>query len=182
MSQNYSNIIAPQDGSYQKLYEEYKEKYRATDAEAKEAESEVASLEGDISDFCTEHATITDNGTYNINEGNSFEVNVPDDASDYMTFTVTNTGEIAIGIFAPKKVEEGEEKYSTLFNTIEAGESSTFYCYGNAGIDGVFIWKDNPTDTITFDGEAQETDTTDYGVYMSVTGDFSVERVQASDE
>lgn len=90
MSQNYSNIIAPQDGSYQKLYEEYKEKYRAADAEAKEAESEVASLEGDITGFCTTHATITDNGTYNINEGNSFEVSVPNPSTGTLEITANN--------------------------------------------------------------------------------------------
>lgn len=69
MSQDYSNIVAAQDGCYQKLYEEYKEKYREADAEAK-------AVENDIADFCEEHATITDNGTYTINEDNSFEVDV----------------------------------------------------------------------------------------------------------
>ena len=97
-------------------------------------------------------------------------------SGDYMEFTVTNTGENDISIFAPKKVEEGGEKYSMLFNVIEAGNSSTFYCYGNSGIDGVFIWKDNPTDIITIDGDASEIDTNDYGVYLGVMGDFSVER------
>lgn len=69
MSQNYSNIVAAQDGCYQKLYEEYKEKYREADAEAKEAENAIA-------DFCTYHATITENGTYNITDDESFKVDV----------------------------------------------------------------------------------------------------------
>ena len=33
-------------------------------------------MENDIADFCEEHATITDNGTYTINKDNSFEVDV----------------------------------------------------------------------------------------------------------
>lgn len=98
MSQNYSNIIASEvQGNYQKLYEDYRDKYREAASEAKEAETEAKDLSDAISDFCTNHDTITDNGTYTINEGNSFEVSV----ASYDTVTMTVTGDDIKGVPLP---------------------------------------------------------------------------------
>lgn len=69
MAQNYSNIVDGDSICYKKLFEEYKGLYRESAAEAKEAESAIA-------DFCEDHATIANNGTYNITDDASFKVDV----------------------------------------------------------------------------------------------------------
>lgn len=90
MAQNYSNIVDGDSICYKKLFEEYKELYKESAAEAKEAESAIA-------DFCEDHATITTNGTYNITDDASFEVSV----ASYDTVTMTVTGDAITGVPLP---------------------------------------------------------------------------------
>ena len=68
MPQNYSNIVAGDDSCYKKLYERYRNLYieAINDSPAEKA----------IEQFVDEHANITENGTYNITDEASFEVNV----------------------------------------------------------------------------------------------------------
>lgn len=89
MSQNYSNIVEPDcDGSYKKLYEIYRDKYRGAASEAKEAENAIA-------DFCTDHATITTNGTYNITYDESFKVDV-NATYNYIPTTIIHSADSGI--------------------------------------------------------------------------------------
>ena len=96
MSQNYSNIIASEvQGNYQKLYEDYRDKYREAASEAKEAEAEAKDLSDAISDFCTNHATITTNGTYNITDDASFKVDV-NATYNYIPTTIIHSADSGI--------------------------------------------------------------------------------------
>lgn len=114
MSQNYSNIVEPDcDGSYKKLYEIYRDKYRGAASEAKEAENAIA-------DFCTDHATITNNGTYNITDDASFEVSV----ASYDTVTMTVTGANVTGVPLPT-VNNGN---LFIYESFAVGEHQVVIC------------------------------------------------------
>ena len=119
MAQNYSNIVAGNDSCYKKLYEELKDQYREAASEAKEAESAIA-------DFCEDHATITDNGTYTINEGNSFDV----DISGYETVTMTVTTDTLTGIPLPVM----ENNNFCIRNSFGVGEHSIIIIDGRCDV------------------------------------------------
>lgn len=97
MGQNYSNIVEPDvESSYKKLYEIYRDKYRGAASEAKEAENAIA-------DFCTDHATITTNGTYNITDDNSFKVDV-NATYNYIPTTIIHSADSDISLVAVEAV------------------------------------------------------------------------------
>lgn len=121
MSQNYSNIIASEvQGNYQKLYEDYRDKYREAASEAKEAEAEAKDLSDAINDFCTEHATITSNGTYNITDDASFDVSV----ASYNTVTMTVTGDAIKGVPLPT-VNNGN---FFIYDQFDVGDHQVVLC------------------------------------------------------